>query len=98
MQDFFFVIYVLYFVITVAKHVFGKNKLLSYFFFHYTLRPSFMPVVITTDINEGIAKCQQRVFICQIVINIEIMPEVKLGPEAQPRDANSLVVLFLLDT
>ena len=30
--------------------------------------------------------------------NIEIMPEVKLGPEAQPRDANNRVVLFLLDT
>ena len=29
---------------------------------------------------------------------IEIMPEVKLGPEVQPRDANNRVVLFLLDT
>ena len=28
----------------------------------------------------------------------EIMPEVKLGPEVQPRDANNRVVLFLLDT
>ena len=26
------------------------------------------------------------------------MPEVKLGPEAQPRDANNQGVLFLLDT
>ena len=26
------------------------------------------------------------------------MPEVKLGPEAQPRDANNRGVLFLLDT
>ena len=32
------------------------------------------------------------------VVNIEIMPEVKLGPEAQPRDANNRGVLFLLDT
>ena len=30
--------------------------------------------------------------------NIEIMPEVKLGPEAQPRDANNRVALFILDT
>ena len=29
---------------------------------------------------------------------IEIMPEVKLGPEAQPREANNRGVLFLLDT
>ena len=29
---------------------------------------------------------------------IEIMPEVKLGPEAQPRDANNRGVLFILDT
>ena len=29
---------------------------------------------------------------------IEIMPVVKLGPEAQPMDANNRVVLFLLDT
>ena len=33
-----------------------------------------------------------------IVFNIEIMPDVKLGPEAQPRDANNRVVLFILDT
>ena len=26
------------------------------------------------------------------------MPEVMLGPEAQPRDTNDRVVLFLLDT
>ena len=31
-------------------------------------------------------------------VNIEIMPEVKLGPEAQPRDANNRGVLFILDT
>ena len=29
---------------------------------------------------------------------IEIMPEVRLGPEAQPRDANNRELLFLLDT
>ena len=28
----------------------------------------------------------------------EIMPEVMLGPEAQPRDTNNRVVLLLLDT
>ena len=32
------------------------------------------------------------------LITIEIMPEVKLGPEAQPRDANNRGVLFILDT
>ena len=32
------------------------------------------------------------------LIIIEIMPEVRLGPEAQPKDANNRVVLFLLDT
>ena len=34
----------------------------------------------------------------QEVFIIEIMPEVKLGPEAQPRDTNNRVVLFILDT
>ena len=34
----------------------------------------------------------------QEIIIIEIRPEVKLGPQAQPRDANNRVVLFILDT
>ena len=77
MQDFFCYLCAVYCDINYKTYVFGKKKIVV-----------IMPVAITTDINEGIVKCQQRVFICQIVINIEIMPEVKLGPEAQPRDAN----------
>ena len=82
MQDFFCYLCAVYCDINYKTYVFGKKNCCHNIFFHYTLRPSFMPVAITTDINEGIVKCQQRVFICQIVINIEIMPEVKLGPEA----------------
>ena len=33
-----------------------------------------------------------------MTINKGIIPEVKLVPEAQPRDTNNRVVLFLLDT
>ena len=69
MQDFFCYLCAVYCDINYKTYVFGKKKIVVIiFFFHYTLRPSFMPVAITTDINEGIVKCQQRVFICQIVI------------------------------
>ena len=48
--------------------------------------------VVLFDIKLLCCSCIVKSFI------IEIMPEVKLGPEAQPRDANNRGVLFLLDT